>query len=545
MKQKLFTLFAAVIIAANAMAQTTHKGHEYVDLGLTSGTLWATCNVGATAPEQAGDYFAWGETTTKSDYSWSTYKYCNGSSSTQTKYCTKSSYGTVDNKTTLEASDDAATANWGGAWRMPTYAEQTELRTECTWKWEKLNGVNGYRVTSKKDTSKSIFLPAAGVLRGTSLEDAGSHGRYWSSSLYESTPCYAYVLYFYSSRYQYEYYYRYLGQSVRPVCSSVQEYTITVSASEGGTATGDGEQFAGCTMTLTATPNEYYEFEKWSDGNTENPRTITVTQDSVFEAIFVENPKYTITLHAENGTISGAESGKQYYEGTALTLTATPNQGYAFAQWSDGNTDNPRTITVTQDSTLTATFALTQHTITLVAENGTISGATSGTKYDYGTELTLTATGNTGYTFSQWSDGVTTAERTIILTQDTTFTAEFAPIMFTITATANNEAYGSVTGGDEYQEGETATLIATPNEGYEFVKWTDANGNESEDATLTFVVTEDATYTAIFQAKSPETGVVESVLRDAECEVRKVIENGQVIIIRDGVRYNILGAQMK
>ncbi|MDD6782411.1 MAG: hypothetical protein PUD89_05750, partial [Bacteroidales bacterium] len=103
------------------------NGHEYVDLGLPSGLKWATCNVGATAPEAYGDYYAWGETTTKSTYEWSTYKWCDGSYDTQTKYCTSSSYGTVDNKTVLDLADDAARANWGGAWRMPTDEEWTEL----------------------------------------------------------------------------------------------------------------------------------------------------------------------------------------------------------------------------------------------------------------------------------------------------------------------------------------------------------------------------------------------------------------------------------
>lgn len=173
--------------------------HEFVDLGLS--VKWATCNVGATKPEEYGDYFAWGETQPKSIYNWSTYKYCNGSSTSLTKYCTDSSYGTVDNKTILEAADDAARANWGGSWRMPTKAEQDELRNNCTWTWTTQNGVNGYKVTSKKSgyTNKSIFLPAAGCRRGSSLYDAGSYGYYWSSSLYTDGPISAYYLGFNSS----------------------------------------------------------------------------------------------------------------------------------------------------------------------------------------------------------------------------------------------------------------------------------------------------------------------------------------------------------
>ena len=192
--------------------------HEYVDLGLS--VKWATCNVGASKPEEYGDYFAWGETQPKNTYDWSTYKWCNGSYDTQTKYCTKNSYGTVDNKTQLELSDDAARANWGGSWRMPTHEEQEELRTQCTWTWTTQNGVYGYKVTSKKSgyTNNSIFLPAAGYRYGSSLYDAGSDGYYWSSSLNTDYPSGAYYLYFDSDSVDWYYDDRYIGFTVRPVC---------------------------------------------------------------------------------------------------------------------------------------------------------------------------------------------------------------------------------------------------------------------------------------------------------------------------------------
>lgn len=194
------------------------NSHEYVDLGLS--VKWATCNVGAESPEEYGDYFAWGEVEPKETYSWSTYKWCNGSSDSLTKYNNSSSYGIIDNKTVLDASDDAATANWGGAWRMPTKEEQDELRTECTWTWTTENGVNGYRVTSNKEgyTDKSIFLPAAGYRGGSSLSDAGSDGYYWSSSLSTDYPNFAYELDFNSDYVDWNDYIRYYGQSVRPVC---------------------------------------------------------------------------------------------------------------------------------------------------------------------------------------------------------------------------------------------------------------------------------------------------------------------------------------
>lgn len=172
------------------------NNYEYVDLGLS--VNWATCNVGATKPEEYGDCFAWGETSPKNDYNWFTYKYCNGSYTTMTKYCNISSYGYngfTDDKTTLELSDDAARANWGGKWRMPTQAEFNELlnSSNCTWTW----------------TTQ---------LLNTSLSNTGSYGFYWSSSLTTDSPYSAWFLFFSSGSHSTDYDRRYLGLSVRPVC---------------------------------------------------------------------------------------------------------------------------------------------------------------------------------------------------------------------------------------------------------------------------------------------------------------------------------------
>ena len=192
------------------------NSHDWVDLGLPSGLKWATCNVGANAPEEYGDYFAWGEVEPKTTYDWSTYKWCNGSYDTQTKYCTYSSYGTVDNKTVLDKEDDAAAVNWGGKWRMPTKAEQDELRQQCTWTWTSKSGVNGYQVTGPN--GKSIFLPAAGYRGGSSLYSVGGSGFYWSSSLGTGRPYDACRLRFLSDLVDWNYNSRYYGFSVRPVC---------------------------------------------------------------------------------------------------------------------------------------------------------------------------------------------------------------------------------------------------------------------------------------------------------------------------------------
>ena len=217
------TISTDLTLTANFEKQTIpipseENGHEYVDLGLPSGLKWATCNVGANTPEEYGDYFAWGETQPKSYYDWSTYKYCNGSSTTMTKYCTKSSYGTVDNKTTLELTDDVAHVRWRGSWRMPTDDELSELRntSNCTWTWTTQNGVKGYKVTSKKN-GNSIFLPAAGYRYLGNLSLAGSYGNYWSSSLYTYYSYYACDLYF-SSGVGWASDDRCDGRSVRAVC---------------------------------------------------------------------------------------------------------------------------------------------------------------------------------------------------------------------------------------------------------------------------------------------------------------------------------------
>lgn len=159
------------------------NGHEFVDLGLS--VKWATCNVGANNPEEYGDYYAWGETETKKSYSPSTYKWCNGTVSTYTKYCTDSSYGTVDNKRNLELEDDVAHVKWGGKWRMPNTSEQKELRENCDWIWKTKKGINGYEIKSKIN-GNSIFLPAAAwFYYGAISSERGAKGYYMSTSLDE------------------------------------------------------------------------------------------------------------------------------------------------------------------------------------------------------------------------------------------------------------------------------------------------------------------------------------------------------------------------
>lgn len=189
--------------------------HEAVDLGLS--VKWATTNVGASKPVEFGDFFAWGETTPKDNYSASTYKWCKGTSKTITKYCTWDQVGTVDNKKVLEKDDDAAYANWGGTWRMPTFDEIDELSTKCTWTWTVLDNVSGYKVTGPN--GNSIFLPAAGYRSGAKHNNVSTYGYYWSTKVNTAIPTLAYCILF---REDYRDWYRtgnsrFDGYNVRPV----------------------------------------------------------------------------------------------------------------------------------------------------------------------------------------------------------------------------------------------------------------------------------------------------------------------------------------
>ncbi|MBR1699952.1 MAG: DUF1566 domain-containing protein [Bacteroidales bacterium] len=198
--------------AAGKYYQTTLKMREYVDLGIVvegKKIKWATCNVGASKPEDYGDYFAWGETATKAEYKtdWSNYFDTSDGGSTFTRY-------TAGEKIELRLRDDAACANWGGSWRMPTRMEMDALLA-LSRKWETYEGVNGYKFTRN---GKTLFLPAAGYRYNTVSDEVGSRGYYWSSTIHQNYSVNAWYVYFNS-----EYANmgssggRYYGQSVRPV----------------------------------------------------------------------------------------------------------------------------------------------------------------------------------------------------------------------------------------------------------------------------------------------------------------------------------------
>ena len=217
MEKKISCLIMCAVSCA-ALAQTTgdEAGHTWIDLGLPSGVKWASTNVGANLPQDDGDYYAWGETTVKTDFRWATYSHGTGQNS-----LTK--YSNSDELLSLEAADDVAFKAWGGTWRMPTKEEWEELQEHCVWTWTddyNKTGAAGYVVASKSGDA-SLFLPAAGCRYANLINEKGVHGYYWSSSLFKSSSYSgsAYQLQFIQACVKSDWNHaRYYGSSVRGVC---------------------------------------------------------------------------------------------------------------------------------------------------------------------------------------------------------------------------------------------------------------------------------------------------------------------------------------
>jgi len=311
MNKTILTIALAVLALAGASAQTSAQtgtraiaqapaNVQAVDLGLPSGTRWASCNVGATTPEDYGNYYAWGETAPKEEYSWENYKYCNGDLHKLTKYCTDASYGNngfTDNKMVLEPEDDAATVNWGRAWRMPTAAEVDELCSNCTCKWATQNGVGGFLMTSKTN-GNSIFLPAAGNCYDTNVNDGFCS--YWSSSLGDGDENTMTIDGYVLAAWKKEAAMRLYGATIRPVQVAGP---ANVQATQGDTT--------GVTVTWDAVPDAVsYEItaESWDVAINRTVRTKTATETHIKDTIPVRPGlgRYTVKAVFADGTKSEA-----------------------------------------------------------------------------------------------------------------------------------------------------------------------------------------------------------------------------------------------
>ncbi len=264
----------------------------YVDLGLPSGTLWATCNVGTDIPEGNGDFFAWGETQPKSIYDLSTYQYYHGSNLTK--------YTGSDGLTNLLPEDDAAMANWGSDWRMPTQAEWQELYSKTTVTWTQQNGVNGRLFTAAN--GNSLFLPAAGRYEGSYHYSNEGYGNYWSSSLDTNSINNAWCYQFGSGNSFMNRFSRWTGQSVRAVRSGYK-ISIIINPSEGGEVSGGSTYRQGDECTLTATAKEGFTFTSWTENG------VVISFDTIYT--FMVNADRTIIA---NFAIDGMVHNQDYVD---------------------------------------------------------------------------------------------------------------------------------------------------------------------------------------------------------------------------------------
>ena len=250
----------------------------------------------------------------------------------------------------------------------------------------------------------------------------------------------------------------------------VPTYTVSVetASADWGSATGGGEYLSGTEITLRAVPATGYRFVRWNDGNTDNPRTVTVTEDATYTAVF-DVLQLLVTVLPSNDSHGVVTGGGWYNYGETTVLEATPATGYYFYCWQDGSKDNPRTVTVTEDITYTATFRPYTFTVSATADDASRGEVTGGGTYGYGDIATLDAIAYTGYRFTHWSDGNTDNPRTIVLTQDISLTAYFEEIPTYAVSLSCDAEQGTVSGGGTYREGDQVTISAMPNEGYEFV----------------------------------------------------------------------------
>ena len=286
---------------------------------------------------------------------------------------------------------------------------------------------------------------------------------------------------------------------------AANSYTITAEPNDPtmGSAYGSGTFNFNTTATLTAVAEYGYHFTQWSDGVTDNPRTVTVQNSATYTAQFEIN-SYILTVQSSNPAIGTTSGGGSYNYLTPVNITANPNAGYHFTQWSDGNTDNPRLVSVTQNATYTALFAINSYTVGVQSSNtnmGSVSG--SGT-YNHNSTATLTATAYYGYHFVQWQDGNTQNPRTVVVTDSAQYTAEFAYNSYLVTTNSSNVTIGTATGGGSYNYLSQVALTAVAAPHYHFIMWNDS----IEDNPRTITVTRDTVFTAHFAIDRHTVGVL-------------------------------------
>lgn len=309
------------------------------------------------------------------------------------------------------------------------------------------------------------------------------------------------------------------------------DFELTVLASEGGQAYVTSEiSCVDSTATISATNDYGYHFDHWSDGNTDNPRTIHVTSDTTVTAIFAPN-RYTITVQSSNEAMGSTTGCGTYLYGDTATLVAIPVDHYHFLRWRTANYygyetsvhENPLSLVVTNDMVLTADFAIDTYYVNVVPNEVTRGSVTGGGYVEYGQPITVSATSYSGYQFVRWSNGAEYNPYTFAVTSDMTLEAVFMEegTVYHVEATSDNSVMGTVTGGGPYATGETAVLTAVAYPGYHFIRWQD---NVTENP-RSYLVTHDASFVAYFE---PNVGIGE-----IEDDGVNVYVNGGRIIVKN------------
>lgn len=278
------------------------------------------------------------------------------------------------------------------------------------------------------------------------------------------------------------------------VVDEVEVEIASANTAQGTVSNSSGTYHYNDEIEISATANYGYHFARWSDGVTTNQRTVVLRKDTVIEAEFAVN-QYTITLQTNNSELGSVTGGGTFNYLSSNEISATANTGYVFAKWEDGNTSNPRTVSLTCDTTFMAVFVPAECQLQVATSDevkGFVSNS-SGTYY-YKDEVEISATANYGYHFTTWSDGVTKNPRTIQLIKDTVIEAQFAVNQYSIQLQSNDTNMGSANGAGSFDYLSTNKISATPKTGFVFHHWSD----ENPDNPRTITLTRDTAFTAVF-----------------------------------------------
>ena len=275
--------------------------------------------------------------------------------------------------------------------------------------------------------------------------------------------------------------------------SDTSTFIVSSDNLQMGTVSGGGVYLYQDVVTISAFPDYGYHFVQWNDGITVNPRQVLVSQDSAFTAFFSAN-NYSVLVSSANPIMGTVTGGGIYAYHTTVTILASPSEGAHFVQWSDGNTENPRTVIISSDTVLVAQFAYNMYDLDLSVNDTSLGSVSGGGTYSYNSVVTISAIPNEGCHFVQWNDGSTTNPRTLTVTGDISYIAQFAVNVYSIMVSSASPAMGTVSGGGAYAHNTIFTISAIPATGYHFVQWNDGNS----DNPRTLAATHNATYIAQF-----------------------------------------------